>query len=92
MNQVDKISKEALVLLNYAKDTAVANLTVANSKGQLDPKLEPAQLLAVIDVFTSSLSQGYQKGLGSFQNIVKEQVTTSQTKKVAEISNKKSKS
>jgi hypothetical protein len=92
MNQVDKISKEALILLNYAKDTAVANLTVANNKGQLDPKLEPAQLLAVIDVFTSSLSQGYQKGLGSFQKIVKEQVMTSQTKKVAEISNKKSKS
>jgi len=91
MNQVDKLSKEVLVLLNYAKDTAVANLTVANSKGQLDPKLEPSQLLAVIDVFTSSLNQGYQKGLGSFQSVVKEQVAN-QTKKITETSNKKNKS
>ena len=46
MNQVDKISKEALDLLQYAKDTAIANLTIANSAGKLNQQLEPAQLLA----------------------------------------------
>lgn len=75
MNQVDKISKEALTLLNYAKDTAIANLTIANSQGKLEPQLDPAQLLAVIELLGISLSQGYQKGLTSFQKTVKEQLT-----------------
>lgn len=87
MNQVDKISKEALDLLQYAKDTAVANLTVANRAGKLNPQLEPAQLLAVVDLLGSSLSQGYQKGLTAFQKAVKEQLPQESTK--AETSNKK---
>jgi len=37
------------------------------------------------------LNQGYQKGLGSFQSVVKEQVAN-QTKKITETSNKKNKS
>lgn len=74
MNQVDKISKEALTLLNYAKDTAIANLTIANSQGKLEPQLDPAQLLAVVNLLGMSLSQGYQKGLTAFQKTVKEQM------------------
>ena len=80
MNEIDKISKEALDLLHYAKDTAVANLTIANSSGKLNPRLEPIQLLAVVDLLGSSLSQGYQKGLTSFQNAVKKQLPKEQTK------------
>jgi len=88
MNQVDKISKEALDLLQYAKDTAIANLTIANSAGKLNQQLEPAQLLAVVDLLGSSLSQGYQKGLTAFQKAVREQLTQQESTK-AEISNKK---
>lgn len=89
MNQVDKISKEALSLLQYAKDTAIANLTVANSSGKLKPQLEPIQLLAVVDLLGASLSQGYQKGLSAFQKVVKEQIPQESTKKVVESSKKK---
>ena len=89
MNQIDKISKEALSLLQYAKDTAIANLTVANSAGKLKPQLEPTQLLAVIDLLGSSLSQGYQKGLNAFQKVVKEQITQEQIKKTTENVKKK---
>lgn len=75
MNQVDKISKEALALLQYAKDTAVANLTVANGQKKLEPQLDGAQLLAVINLLGLSLSQGFQKGLPAFQKKVSEQLT-----------------
>lgn len=75
MNQIDKISKEALLLLNYAKDTAIANLATANSSGALQPKLEPDQLVAVVNLLGSSLSQGYQRGLTTFQGVVKEQIS-----------------
>lgn len=80
MNQVDKISKEALALLNYAKDTAIANLTIANSQGKLEPQLDPAQLLAVIEMLGISLSQGYQQGLTSFQKTVREQFAIEKSK------------
>ena len=70
MNQVDKISKEALNLLKYAKDTAVTNLASANSNGQLEYKLTDEQLLSVVSLLDSSLSQGYQKALPSFQSKV----------------------
>ena len=71
MNQVDKISKEVLDLLRYAKDTAKSNLVTANSNGQLESQLSDAQLNSVLSVVDSSLSQGYLKGLTSFQNSLK---------------------
>lgn len=70
MNQVDKISKEALMLLQYAKDTAIANLTTANAQNKLEPQLDGAQLLAVINLLGPSLTQGFQKGLPAFQKTV----------------------
>lgn len=84
MNQVDEISKEALSLLQYAKDTAIANLTIANGQKKLEPQLDGAQLLAVINLLNLSLAQGFQKGLPSFQKVVVNQLNTSQTTTKAE--------
>lgn len=78
MNQVDKISKEAFTLLQYAKDTAIANLTTANGQNKLEPQLDGAQLLAVINLLNLSLSQGFQKGLPSFQKVVVNQLNAPQ--------------
>lgn len=89
MNQIDKISKEALNLLQYAKDVAVTNLTVANSTGKLTPQLEPAQILTVVDLLNSSLSQGYQKGLLAFQKSVKEQIPQDQIRSDSQFNKKK---
>lgn len=75
MNQVDKISKEALSLLTYSKDVAATNLTTANARGGLEPKLTDEQVTSVLNLFEHSLSQGFQKGLESFQRIVKQTIT-----------------
>jgi len=71
MNQIDKISKEALSLLNYSKDVAVGNLSAANNSGRLEPKLTDEQLRSVVSLVEVSLSQGYQKGLNTFQKTLK---------------------
>ena len=89
MNRIDKISKETLNLLQYAKDTAVNNLTIANNTGKLLPRLDPLQLSAVVGLIDASLSQGYHKGLKSFQSIVKEQLSQEQTQKAIEPIKKK---
>jgi hypothetical protein len=91
MNQIDKISKEAMSLLNYAKDTAIANLTTANGQKKLEPQLDGAQLLAVINLLNLSLSQGFQKGLPSFQKTVKHQIDNSSTTKATKTSELKKK-
>ena len=92
MNQIDKISKEALVLLQYAKDTAIANLASANSNKKLEPQLDGSQLAAVVNLMNLSLSQGFQKGLPSFQKSVKDQLkehsTVSIVTKSAELKKK----
>lgn len=71
MNQVDKISKEVLNLLNYSKDVAANNLTTLNKEGKLTPALNEQQLQTVMSVLESSFSQGFQKGLPTFQKSVK---------------------
>lgn len=71
MNQVDKISKEVLSLLNYSKDVATGNLSTANNSGRLEPKLTDEQLRSVVSLVEASLSQGYQKGLNTFQKTLK---------------------
>lgn len=71
MNQVDKISKEVLSLLNYSKDVATGNLSIANNSGRLEPKLTDEQLRSVVNLVEASLSQGYQKGLNTFQKTLR---------------------
>jgi len=70
MNQVDKISKEVLSLLNYSKDVAASNLTAFNKNGKLAPALTDSQLQVVVSVLESSFSQGFQKALPTFQKTV----------------------
>lgn len=70
MNQVDKISKEALNLLSYSKDVVATNLTTMNKEGKLNPPLTENQLQTIVSVLDSSFSQGFQKGLSSFQKTI----------------------
>jgi len=86
MNQVDKISKEVLNLLNYSKDVTTTSLNSANNSGKLEPKLTDDQLRLVVNLVENSLSQGYQKGLNTFQKTLK---TTLETRVVDETTKKK---
>jgi hypothetical protein len=88
MNQVDKISKEVLNLLNYSKDVTTTNLNSANKTGKLEPRLTDDQLRLVVNLVESSLTQGYQKGLNTFQKTIK---NTLETKKVTVEETKKNK-
>lgn len=86
MNQVDKISKEVLNLLNYSKDVATNNLTSLNKEGKLNPPLNESQLQTIVSLLDSSFTQGFQKGLTNFQKSVKnvmesEKVTAKTSKK-----------
>lgn len=70
MNQVDKISKEVLNLLSYSKDVVASNLTAFNKEGKLTPQLNEVQLKTIVSILESSVSQGFQKGLPTFQKSV----------------------
>lgn len=89
MNRIDKISKDALNLLAYSKDVAASNLTTANAKGNLDPKLTDEQVASVLSLVEHSLSQGFQKGLTSFQKSVEKTLTESSTTTPVESKKKK---
>ena len=82
MNQVDKISKEALNLLNYSKDVAANNLTSLNKEGKLSPPLNESQLQTIVSVLESSFSQGFQKGLTNFQKSIKVTLESEKTQQV----------
>jgi hypothetical protein len=86
MNQVDKISKEVLNLLNYSKDVTTISLNSANNSGKLEPKLTDDQLRLVVNLVENSLSQGYQNGLNTFQKTLK---TTLEIKVADETTKKK---
>jgi hypothetical protein len=77
MNSIDKISKEALNLLTYSKDVVTNNLATANATGALEPKLTEEQIRNVLSLVDHSLSQGFQKGLTSFQKTVKGELKAS---------------
>ena len=79
MNNVDKISKEVLGLLTYSKDVVTNNLTTANATGALEPKLTDEQVVRVLSLVEHSLSQGFQRGLESFQRTVKQTIDNSST-------------
>ncbi len=81
MNKVNEILRAALNLLNYSKDVATTNLSSANGSGKLEPKLTDDQLKLVVNLLESSLSQGFQKGLGSFQRMLKNNVSEEVAKK-----------
>lgn len=67
MNQVDRISKELLNLVEYSKDVVKTNLVSNNIKENEALKLTDAQLANVVRIVEASIAQGYQKGFTAFQ-------------------------
>jgi len=69
MNSVDKISREAKVIFDAAKDSVVNNVVVASRSGTFE--IEESQLARLVQVITLSLDESIQKSLPHFQNSVK---------------------
>lgn len=78
MNQVDKISKALLDLVNYSGDVIDTNITKANSGDQFGEKLSEEQLIQVLNVVKASVNQAFQKGMPAFQKNVKAILADSQ--------------
>jgi hypothetical protein len=91
MNQVDKISKETLNLLEYSKDVVKENLTTANVTGQLEPKLSDEHLKKVLHLVDVSMSQGYQKAIQSFQRNISTVLSTHEDVRSHDTSSRKKK-
>ena len=70
MNNVDKISKETLAVLEYSKEIVKTNLVKANSLGQIEPQLTNEQLQKVSNLLDTFFSQGLQIALPNFQKVV----------------------
>lgn len=73
MNNIDKITRDARILVNSAKDTVDSNLVnaVANNKLSINEN----QLREVLNVIGASFDEGYQKAIGVFQNTIKKHLT-----------------
>ena len=70
MNTIDKISRDAkLLFVDSMKDAVSSNLVTAAKNG--DISLTEDQLRHLINVFSLSVDQTYQKTLPSFQNTIK---------------------
>lgn len=82
MNQVDKISKELFNLVEYSKDVVKSNLASNNIKEKEELKLTDAQLANVLRIVELSISQGYERGFGSFQKSVNKILTVEAEQKL----------
>jgi hypothetical protein len=69
MNTVDKISRDAKLVVESVKDSLVKNLTTTVYNKQLD--LNEHQLAEVVRLIELSTDEGYQRSLNVFQNTVK---------------------
>jgi hypothetical protein len=69
MNTVDKISRDAKLVVDSVKDSVVKNLTSTVYNKQLD--LTENQLFEVVKLVEISVNEGYQRSLNVFQNTVK---------------------
>lgn len=72
MNNVDKISRDAKILIDSAKDTVSSNLVEALSSNLVDVSQD--QLGKILSIVSTSLDSGYQKSLPVFQNMIKKHV------------------
>ena len=72
MNKVDRISKDAKILIDSAKDTVSNNFVSAVKSSSLS--LSESQLASVLNLVNVCLQEGYQKALPYFQNSVKRYV------------------
>jgi hypothetical protein len=78
MNNTDKITRDAKLLIESAKDTAANNLLVAIKTNSLD--LSEVQLKKVLTLLNISMEEGYQKAVPTFQKMVKNYVNTKPVK------------
>ena len=69
MNTVDKISRDAKLVVDSVKDSVVKNLTTTVHNKKLD--LTDRQLAEVVKLIELSVNEGYQRSLNVFQNTVK---------------------
>jgi hypothetical protein len=73
MNSIDKISRDAKILVDSAKDNTTKNLIEAVQGGLID--LNQDQLGKILNVLSTSFDMGYQRSLPVFQNMIKKHVT-----------------
>jgi hypothetical protein len=64
MNQLDKISKEVLNLVNYSKDVTKNNVI------EMNLGLNSEQLNKLLEVIDNSIEQSYHRGITNFQKNV----------------------
>lgn len=72
MNSVDKITRDAKILVASARDTANSNLTIAAMGKHLN--LTENQLKEVLRIIDMSFEEGYQKAINVFQNTIKKHI------------------
>lgn len=72
MNSVDKITRDAKILVASARDTANSNLTTAAMEKNLN--LTENQLKEVLRIIDMSFEEGYQKAINVFQNTIKKHI------------------
>lgn len=72
MNSVDKITRDAKILVASARDTANSNLTIAAMDKRLN--LTESQLKEVLRIIDMSFEEGYQKAINVFQNTIKKHI------------------
>ena len=69
MNTVDKISREAKLILDAMKDSVINNIVTASRSGTF--QIEDSQLARLVQVVTLSFDDSAQKSLPHFQNSIK---------------------
>ena len=72
MNSVDKITRDAKILVASARDTANSNLTTSAMENHLN--LTENQLKEVLRIIDMSFEEGYQKAINVFQNTIKKHI------------------
>ena len=69
MNSVDKISREAKIVLDATKDSVINNIVVASRSGTFE--IDESQLAKLVQVVTLSFDDSLQKALPHFQNSIR---------------------
>ena len=73
MNTVDKITKEAKIIIDSAKDTMDSNLVSAVREDSFG--LREDQVSKLINLVNLLLDQSFQKSIPYFQNSIKKHLT-----------------
>lgn len=69
MNNVDKISREAKMLLDSTRDNVIAGLIDASRTGKIN--IEPSDLPSLVQVVNLIFEDSSQKSISYFQNKLK---------------------